>query len=306
MAARRALLIGPLLLALGGWAGAGQQRTPEAVCGGCHAPHFVGRGTCASCHRGDPTALRQEIAHQRLLCGPAADHARSDSSAVSEGRRLVERLACRRCHVVGAAGNGLATDLDRIAWKREQSLLERSISSPVENMPRFGLETRQVVTVLAYLLHGADLEGAQTSYRVRFSSRGERSGSVFDERCGGCHRALTVAGPLGRGSSGPNLAGLSSAHYPGAAPGGGAWTAETLGAWLQNPRAHRPLAAMRPVKLSAERERELRAELGAAPVPRFPIEDPSRRGSPEATNTDRSGPDSPPSLVPVRAPFGRR
>ena len=45
-----------------------------------------------------------------------------------EGLRLVEALACRRCHTIGGKGNRLATNLDGVAWKRDQPALERSIA----------------------------------------------------------------------------------------------------------------------------------------------------------------------------------
>lgn len=249
MAPRRAVLIVPVLLALAGWAGAPSRTTPARECGGCHAPHFAKEGTCASCHRGDPAALRREIAHHRILTGRAAEHALSNASAVAEGRRLVERLACRRCHVVGAVGNRLATDLDLVVWKRDQPELQRSIASPVENMPRFGLDIGQIDSVIAQLLHGADSQRAEAAYRVRFSTTGARVDSVFARRCGGCHRTLTCDGPEGRGSAGPNLSGVFSGSYPATAPGSQAWTGETLDRWLENPRSVRPLAAMRPVRL---------------------------------------------------------
>ena len=61
-------------------------------------------------------------------------------SALREGQRLVEALACRRCHTIGGKGNRLATSLDAVVWKREQAQLVSSIREPVENMPQFGLD----------------------------------------------------------------------------------------------------------------------------------------------------------------------
>jgi len=180
---------------------------------------------------------------------------------VIEGQRLVERLACRRCHVVADTGNGLATDLDRVVWRREQKELTTSIAAPVENMPRFGLEPRQVEAVLAALLRSADSSRPETAYRVRFERGSPKAGSVFEERCGGCHRALTTDGPLGRGSAGPNLSGLLSPYYPATARGERVWTVEMLGAWLENPGAVRPLAAMRPVPLAQGEQPRLAGEL---------------------------------------------
>jgi len=264
LAIRRTLLIALLVFALAGWAGAASKRRAAESCGGCHAAHRTDQGSCAACHRGDPAALRKEIAHQRLLSGQAAEHARADAPAVAEGRRLVERLACRRCHVVGGSGNRLATDLDRVAWKREQSELARSLAVPVENMPRFGLDDRQAEPVIAFLLQNADTESADATYRVRFSGASAKGDSTFEKHCGGCHRALVTDGPLGRGSAGPNLSGLFSAFCPATAPGSRHWTAETLGKWLENPRSVRPRAAMRPVRLEAGELERLVEEMQAS------------------------------------------
>lgn len=203
------------------------------------------------------------IAHNRLIRGRAAEHGVPGSWAVSEGRRNVERLACRRCHTVDASGNRLATNLDRVAWKRDQGELAGSIGTPVENMPRFGLDRGQTEAVIAYLLRSADPKLGTATYRVRFSKRAAARDSVFESRCGGCHRTLGAASPLGKGSAGPNLSGVFTEFYPPTAPGARAWTPLTLGTWLANPRALRPGTAMRPVRLEAADVRLLVEELGA-------------------------------------------
>lgn len=261
MAIRRALLIVPLLLAAAGWAGARRDPAASRVCGGCHETHGTEHGSCADCHRGDPAALRKEIAHHRLLTGRAAAHARPGDPAVPEGERLVERLACRRCHVVAGAGNRLATDLDRVVRQRDQEELKRSLFAPAENMPRFGLEERQIETALAFLLRSADPDRAEASYRIRFAKLEAKDGSVFDEHCGGCHRALTPGGPLGRSSAGPNLSGLLSPYYPRTVGHGTGWSERDLDLWIENPRALRPDAAMRPVRVGGEARLRLADEL---------------------------------------------
>lgn len=263
MAIRRALLTALLVLALAGWAGARPGSVPTSDCGGCHEPHHSEAGACAVCHRGEPAALRKEIGHHQLLTGRAAAHARPDDSAVAEGRRLVERLACRRCHVVGGSGNRLATELDRVVWRRDQGELTKSISRPVENMPSLGLDSRQVETVIALLLHGAEPDRSEAAYRVRFEGAGAKGDSVFESRCGGCHRALTAAGPVGRASAGPNLSGLLSPYYP--VPTDEEWTEGKVKKWLENPRAARALAAMRPVELERGELRRLAGELAVPP-----------------------------------------
>jgi len=101
-----------------------------AGCLACHASHFEGGGACAGCHRGEPKAAREELAHVHLLTGRVAEHRAPGSPAVAEGERLVETLACRRCHTIGREGNRLATDLDGVVWQREQAALVASITAP--------------------------------------------------------------------------------------------------------------------------------------------------------------------------------
>ncbi len=215
-----------------------------------------------ACHGGDPAAARKALAHDRLITGRAAEHGMPGSRATAEGRERVERLACRRCHTIGGSGNRLATNLDRVAWRRHQGELAKSIGTPVENMPRFGLDGGQTEAVIAHLLRSADPKLGTVTYRVRFAKREPVRDSVFESRCGGCHRSLAAAGPLGRGSAGPNLSGVFTGFYPPTAPGARPWTALTLERWLENPRALRPGSAMRPVRLDETRFRTLLRELG--------------------------------------------
>jgi cytochrome c2 len=230
-------------------------------CVGCHKPHHLEVRSCAPCHGGDAGAQRRELAHYRLIYGKAAEHGVENSMAVADGRKLVESLACRRCHTIGEAGNRLATSLDHVVWKREQHALARSIGEPVENMPRFGMSRFEVEKVIAFLLHGARPELAEATYRVRFERRRGMANLRFEERCGGCHRALLADGPAGRGSAGPNLSGLFTRYYPTAFVNR-PWTPASLRDWLRNPRALRPQTTMRPVRLEDPEWPRLLEEFG--------------------------------------------
>jgi cytochrome c2 len=231
LASRLPLLIAPVLLLAGGCAKTNAEFHAAESCRTCHAPHHLDRGPCASCHGGDPAAARKKLAHHRLITGRAAEHGLPDSPAVTEGRRRVDRLACRRCHTADSSG----------------------------------LDEGQTEAVIAYLLRSADPKLGTTTYRVRFSKRRAARDSVFETRCGGCHRALAAVGPLGRGSAGPNLSGVFTKFFPPSAPGNRLWTPLTLERWLENPRVLRPRTAMRPVRLDARDFRILVEELGGEP-----------------------------------------
>jgi mono/diheme cytochrome c family protein len=266
LASRLAVLTAFLALPL---AGCLRPAAPAAArgagCTACHAPHFESGGSCAECHRGRPDAARKELAHERLLTGRVAEHRSPASPAVGEGERLVEALACRRCHTIGGEGNRLATDLDGVAWQREQAALVASITEPVASMPRFGLGTRQAEAIVAVLLRRGDPGRREDAYRVHFDrAPAALDTPVFERACGGCHRVLTPSGPLGTGDAGPDLSGLFTRFYPKTAPGGVAWAEPLLLEWTRNPRASRPATTMPPaVPLSEGDWRRLVAELGS-------------------------------------------
>ena len=171
-----------------------------------------------------PTAARKELAHERLLRGRAAQFRLASGAAPAEGGRLVEALACRRCHTIAGTGNRLASQLDRVVWQREQDALVASIREPVEGMPPFGLDAPRAESIVSFLLRSGDPHATEDAYRVRFERRASVSGgggvptTVFERQCGPCHRVLTPAGLLGTGTAGANLSGLFTPFYPKTAP----------------------------------------------------------------------------------------
>lgn len=256
MGARLAFLIATLLLSAGCIRARSAAGAREG-CGACHAPHYAEQGACEGCHRGNPAAARKALAHARLLTGRAAAHGLSGGAAVREGRALAESAACRRCHAISGSGNRLATKLDSVGWQREQAELLASITAPVENMPNFGFDRRQAEALIAFLLHGASVQALEGAYRVHFVRGSAAAPSLFDEKCGGCHRLLSGLGPQGTGTAGPNLSGLFTPFYPKTAPGERAWTAEALARWTLNPRATRSTTTMPPVPLSVPELRQV-------------------------------------------------
>jgi len=249
---------------VGGCVKAQSATTRDGGCRSCHEAHYVREGACEDCHRGNPDALRLELAHERLLTGRAAEHRLPGGLALREGRRLVKGLACRRCHTIGGEGNRLATDLDRVVWKRDEPQLLVSITEPVENMPAFGLDREQAESVVAFLLRSGSPDQPQDTYRVHFTRTPSASPTVFEKQCSGCHRFLGPLGPVGTGTVGPNLSGLFTPFYPPTAPGRRAWTPSALADWVRNPRASRPATTMPPVALSEDELRTVTAELGGA------------------------------------------
>jgi len=238
-----------------------EQRTG---CVSCHIAHYAEAGACDDCHRGQPSSARKELAHARLLSRRAAEHGLAGGSAVKEGRALVEAAACRRCHIIGGAGTGLAVNLDGVAWNREQADLVASIQKPVENMPAFGFDRPQAEALIAFLLNSAPRNATEETYRVQFARDPSRTPATFDQKCGGCHRLLTPLGPLGRSQDGPNLSGLLTEFYPMTAALGHAWSEKTLREWVANPRSLRRATIMPPVALTSAEFDQVMDSLGAS------------------------------------------
>lgn len=251
-----------LLFCLPALAGQKQQ-----LCLTCHPSHFTGQGSCTACHRGNPGAGRKNIAHHGLINGRFARFTLGDVEEVRKGKRLMEQLACRRCHVSGGRGNRLAMDLDVASLQKTPVELVTSIRNPAQAMPDFRLPEERLIDVVTTILANAQGQKKNTlekPFIVHFHHLENSRKDVFTRKCGECHRALTVKlGTIGHGDNGPDLSGLLSPYYPKSYGNSGPWTRTHLARWLKNPRAVRPWAIMRPVVLTDQEIAELEKALWA-------------------------------------------
>lgn len=248
MVARLAVLILGLGLLAGCVTG-----TPQEGCLGCHPVHYRARGECVSCHRGNGATSRKNIAHYRFIPAALAGFTLPGSPQVARGKRLAERYGCRRCHRLAGAGNGLATDLDRLGREDPQRLLA-ALDRPATAMPDFrfaGADAAALVNaIMAAATERREVSG-EVPLVVHFTPGNGVRENLFVRKCGGCHRALTAReGELGMGLVAPNLSGLFSRFYPGEFRPGERWNAERLGRWVANPRTVRPEARMEPVAVT--------------------------------------------------------
>lgn len=253
------LMLAPLLA----WGGGGRQ-----LCLSCHPAHYVERGGCAACHQGNPASVRKNIAHAGLRSGKYASFTLGDSGKIGEWQLLLDRLACRRCHMSGGRGNRLAVSLDDSAVRRTAADLALSIRKPVANMPDFALDEERITALVNVILAGA--QGRETSaaapVKIHFAASGTGRADIFSTKCGSCHRMLSgPRGGLGAGNSAPNLSGLLTEYYPKTFRDNGVWSAEKLGGWVKNPRDTRRWARMQPVPLSESEMAELVLIMTVAP-----------------------------------------
>jgi len=221
----------------------------------CHSLHYGEVGTCTTCHRGDDRTEREEIAHRELIAARFASFLLPESPEVKGGAEMLDRLGCRRCHVLGGKGNAVATDLDRVLPAARPEELAEALRTPVVYMPNFHLAeedmARAVTAVLAFSAAAPPQEG-EVPVLVHFEIGGpEGEQDPFTRNCGPCHKALTATrGGLGTGSIGPNLSGLLTEFY--LLRGGDLRSPEALWKWVRNPRSVRPFARMPPVRIPRE------------------------------------------------------
>ncbi|MDA8414781.1 MAG: selenite/tellurite reduction operon c-type cytochrome lipoprotein ExtS [Desulfobacteraceae bacterium] len=263
----RLLTTALLILLAGATASAALSRQ---LCLSCHPVHYAGQGSCTACHRGNPASERKNIAHQQLIAGRYARFTLANDPLTRVGVRLLEQYACRRCHVIGGKGNRLSVSLDQATVRRSPGELAASILRPVQNMPDFHMKETQVTAVVNALLSDAALQPPAPAARpqvVHFDQAGSAGRDLFSIKCGPCHQMLTERlGALGRGDAGPNLSGVLSPFYPKSFKDDEEWNAGRLRRWLDNPRAIRAAARMRPVKLSEAEFRDLLGILGVGNV----------------------------------------
>jgi len=231
----------------------------------CHAVHYAERGLCTGCHRGNPGSDRKNIAHHRLIEGRFSHFTLGNVAVVKEGNRLVDQLACRRCHRIAGRGNALAASLDTLIDTKMPKEVVDSIRRPVPGMPDFRLDEQQAGALVNAIFSGTRKDSIKGGERplVRHFDKNSRSvEDVFGKNCGACHRMLTTRkGLIGAGDIGPNLSGLLSQYYPLTFKNGNKWTDTALQAWLKNPRHVLSNSTMRPVRLDEKQWRDLKQTL---------------------------------------------
>lgn len=256
MGAGLAILITLLAFATGAVMPAPVHAASPSRCLSCHPVHYEDRGDCSVCHRGDERSSRLELAHAGLIKGRYAVFTDTDSQDVDQGHRLADRSGCRRCHTLKGKGNRLASNLDGLLWSSRPALINDALANPTLFMPEFQFSPHdrdQLIIAILAAGYASRQAFAEPPRVVHFTTVSSRQPTIFEQKCGGCHKLLSAGhGGLGVGSVGPNLSGLLSPYYPANVAGRQAWTDQRLKHWLANPRRVKPFAVMRPVPLKTE------------------------------------------------------
>jgi len=227
-----------------------------SACLKCHESHYEGKGACIDCHRGNPGTDRIVIAHHDLIVAKYAHFTMEGSPVVQRGGARVTLSGCRRCHVIGAQGNRLATNLDRVfAAARPQALFD-AIKTPMLFMPNFCFKETHITELVNAILAEAarpEPEAGEIPLVIHFEDEKQAEERVFGKHCGSCHKVLTTRfGGLGKEDIGPNLSGLFSEHYPTTHGDKEPWSSKSLYKWLENPRHTSKNAQMPPVQLTSD------------------------------------------------------
>ncbi|MCD6525574.1 MAG: cytochrome c [Desulfuromonas sp.] len=215
---------------------------------------------CTTCHRGNDQTTRKELAHHFLIGARYAWYRIAQSEAVVDGKKRIEQLACRRCHIQLKQGNLLAINLDMLMAIRSVEELEQALRVPAFYMPDFSLaedDLRLLVTQI--LAGGVDAETMNVAQPVvvHFEDEADLE-HLFEKNCGSCHRVLTRhLGGLGQGTIAPNLSGLLTRFYPENFKDQQLWNGEGLTKWIKNPRSIRRLTRMPPLRLNDQQIKQL-------------------------------------------------
>ena len=213
----------------------------------------VAAPNCTRCHRGNDHTTRKDIAHHFLIDAAHAWYRLPQSRVYLSGKKRIDQLSCRRCHLQNKQGNALATDLDQLLATASVAEIEAALRVPAFYMPNFAFGQDDIAMLVPQVLAGgvaapAVLNSPPIVVHFEDDSKFEHP---FVRHCSACHRVLTRhQGGLGRGLIGPNLSGLFTGFYPATANNGQHWTRESVGEWLKNPRKIRPLTRMPPVVLN--------------------------------------------------------
>ncbi len=217
-------------------------------CISCHRAHYLSYSRCEFCHRGISKTKRKQIAHYRLIPGDYAYFRLKESDFFKKGCMLVSKLGCRRCHMILAKGNNLATSLDQLPKNIEVKELTKNLTSPPEFMPYFSLTNYQIKCIINVIFNGIFEcnRSDENFWVIHFDS--SSNVNEFVKYCGSCHKVISKRyGPLGKGCVGPNLSGLFLNFFYSER---GGWNQDKLIQWIKNPKTIDKSSLMPPISIS--------------------------------------------------------
>ena len=224
-------------------------------------PHNLDQFGCTTCHRGQGAATTVSEAHSSTLaweqpilpakyiessCGQCHRGQLAGTPQLNEGRNLLSREGCLRCHTVKLPdGSTLkATDnppsLSHLADKTSREWIYGWLKDPqayasTSTMPSFKLSDNDARDISAFLIaNSTPIPGDTSTVSARVSADPAAGASLYGESfCASCHAVQNAAGNMVGGDLGPELTRVGTKVKP-----------EWLQAWLRNPRVYDPATAM--------------------------------------------------------------
>ena len=219
-------------------------------------PHTLTQFGCVTCHRGQGAATTVEEAHHSTLaweqpillakyqesgCGQCHLKALAGTPTLNQGRTLLAREGCVRCHSV-KLGDGTALtatddppDLRHIADKSTREWSFAWIKNPqgysaVATMPNFQFSDNDARDVSAFLMAQSTPLAQVSAAPPAATDAGTAGASLYGESfCASCHSMQNAAGNLVGGDVGPELTKVGNKVRP-----------QWLAAWLRDPNHYDP------------------------------------------------------------------
>lgn len=224
-------------------------------------PHTLDQFGCVTCHRGQGPATTVEEAHRSTLaweqpvlptkyiqssCGQCHRGPLPGTPQLNQGRDLLARNGCVRCHTVRLSDSTTmkATDdppsLSHIADKVSREWIfawmkDTQAYSANATMPNFKFNDDDARDISAFLVaNSAPVQGDQLTIAQKSTPEAAAGASLYGESfCASCHAVQNAAGNTVGGNIGPELTRIGNKVKP-----------EWLQAWLKNPRTYDPRTAM--------------------------------------------------------------
>ena len=235
-------------------------------------PHNLEQFGCVMCHRGQGIATTVEEAHESTLaweqpilparfiessCGQCHRAPLTGTPQLNEGRRLMARYGCSRCHTVKLPEGGTlkaemdAPPLSHIADKTTREWIYSWLKDPQAyaasaTMPNFKLSDDDDRDISAFLIANSTPVTGDTltlSAAAQKPAADPTAGaSLYGESfCATCHAVQNAAGNVVGGDIGPELTRIGNKAKP-----------EWLAAWIKNPRVYDPPTEMPHYRFSDE------------------------------------------------------
>jgi len=219
-------------------------------------PHRLDEFGCVVCHRGQGAATTVAEAHHSTLareepllparyieasCGQCHHVALPGTPKLNQGRELLARYGCVRCHSIRLPDSSTITPTDQppplthIADKTTREWIYAWLKDPASyaasaTMPNFQLSDADARDISAFLIANSEpLPGDAAAATVAATAPDPAAGaSLYGESfCASCHAVQNAAGNVVGGDIGPELTRIGSKVKP-----------EWLQAWLRDPRTY--------------------------------------------------------------------